>query len=234
MRTNDTERVPVRALLALAITVAVAAACVAPAPARSEMRRTTSTTTTTLVDPVPGYVRFELDPLSEYTVTMDPGLPGPVADAVRSAASEAQAASGIGLQVVTGSVGPVPGYGEITVTMGVSCGVEHEAGCATLWGYDGSRVITGAAVTVSPGMVGHRQLWLTVAHELAHALGLDHVDTQGFRPQVMGSQGAVLDSYQAGDVAGLADAGRDARAVPPGVRAQDIGGAGPEALHWHE
>jgi hypothetical protein len=201
-------------IVALAAVVALASGCAPPVSSSSVMRKST----TTLADPVPGYVRMALDPLAAYSVVVDATAGPKVLGAVRDAAREASDASGIDLAVHVGGAGAEVGFAEIVVGVGMSCGVDGEAGCATLWGYDGGTTITGARITISPSMVNHRQLWQTVAHELGHALGLEHVDTDGYRPQVMGNRGEVLDTYQSGDRAGLMDAGHDAvRHHDPGV-----------------
>jgi hypothetical protein len=160
---------------------------------------------------VPGFVRSTLAPLTSYEVTYDT-LPPEVLTHLRHAVSSASAASGIRLTLIDHpSNGSAPAFGEIRVRMGNLCEDRGAVGCAVVYGT--ATRITGADMTVDAVMLGDPRLRSVVLHEFAHTLGLAHVDTTGFRPQVMGNNGEPLTDYQAGDLAGLAAAGQAARAA---------------------
>lgn len=214
-----------RAVAAAAL-VAVTASC-APPPAptpttqappttqavKAPTTTTTTTTTTTLplADPVPGFVRSHIAPRLEYTVSRA-GLPADVDAALVAAAQSASSLSGITLEMSDApSIGDGPATGEIRVRMGNLCPSEHAVGCAVVYGT--SKHIVATDMSISDAMIGDHRLTAVVLHELGHALGLQHVDTTGYAPQVMGNNGEPLTAYQTGDRAGLAAAGLDAVAA---------------------
>lgn len=126
-------------------------------------------------------------------------------DEVTAAARAASATAGIPIRVAPGVGGPVdPGRGEIAVTIGpgpcgpgsIGCGgpalTTHEVVGGRVWFHPSALDISAAQRTN------------LAAHELGHALGLQHFDgswTDG--RQVMHPVVSGLTSYRAGDSAGL-------------------------------
>ena len=234
-------RTTIRATVA-ALAMCVAASCAPPpAPAAPTTTKppgpalrattttstTTSTTTTTtttttapLADPVPGFVRSAIAPRLSYTVSHE-GLPAEVLGALEEAARTASEISGITLEMSTApSTGAAPAQGEIRVRMGNLCSSDHAVGCAVVYGTSTHIVATDMSVAAS--MLGDARLLSVVLHELGHAIGLQHVDTAGFKPQVMGNNGEPLQAYPAGDRAGLVAAGADAVAASSSIAVASV------------
>ena len=97
-------------------------------------------------------------------------------------------------------------------------GVPDASGATAVSGFQtsGNRVVfTGAAVTLLRGRFSPKRpvsVWEPVIlHELAHAVGLDHVESTS---QVMHSYEGSFRSYQPGDLAGLKLLGREAGCNP--------------------
>lgn len=108
-----------------------------------------------------------------------------------------------------------PESGEIRLRTGVeqSCGdVVEWAGCTTPWRVelpDGKNRIIGGAVVIHEKVLsrGEDARYSTVAHEVGHALGLQHYD-ETFRGEyqlMVPTASNAPDDYRSGDLAGLID-----------------------------
>lgn len=186
--------------LAVTVVAAVAAVACTPAPA-------TSTTS----GQVPEHHRFKLvdaAPRIRYTLSFADDTPDLLRAEVRAAAAAVTAASGITFTEAapTADLDAAPAVGEIRVRVGMLCGVKNEAGCAVSYAYPGR--LASADVSIAPGGLNQPYLRDVVLHEMAHTVGLGHVDPGEYAPQVMGNPtGVVLGEYQSGDLEGLGRVG---------------------------
>lgn len=121
---------------------------------------------------------------------------------------ELRAATGLDLRVVEGHVGDTPVNGAITVRWAPGGSVSGLSGNVIGlggFGYTTERIVWGnvwirsdVALGIQPD--GDDLLRFVLAHELAHALGLGHIDD---RTQLMYPYANGHDHFQDGDLAGL-------------------------------
>lgn len=214
----------IRSLAAVLTLCTLATVACAPPPAAPAA----PTSTPPAAKPAPEHHRFVLMGLparSAYTLSFHDSAPQWLRTSVRAAAAEITEASGITFTEAAPSPGEHPAIGEIRVGVGALCGVENEAGCAVVYGFPDR--LTGAEVSVVAHMATSEWQTDVVLHEMAHTVGLAHVDPAGYAPQIMGNPtGKVLGAYQPGDLEGLSRTG--AGAYTPGVGA--AGAASPTVV----
>ncbi|MEI2638914.1 MAG: matrixin family metalloprotease [Microthrixaceae bacterium] len=199
---------------ALLLTTGLLGACAPPAPPSTPPPTTATPTappTTTAPPSSSLYSWSTKRARSTYVLDYKVGTPSQVITAFENAASAVTAASGITFTSGTASGTTDPAIGEIRVQLGAFCtGNEYgsEAGCARTW-YSGDRLIS-ADVSITTPTSTSDYLGSVALHELAHSVGLNHVDPAVTPKQIMHPVvDESINTYQNGDLAGLGVVGQN-------------------------
>lgn len=195
---------------ALFVLLAVVAACAPPPPPGAAPAPTTTTVVAAPSDPASSYyVISGIRPRSTYTLTFMAGVPVQVQESFQRAATQVTQLSGITFVSGAATGGAWAATGEMRVRIGALCsGNENgsEAGCAkTLYMVSqGSNLSQMSEISVTTRTSTAGYLDAVTFHELAHAVGLSHVDYRPDAPQIMNPvvNPSIL-TYQAGDREGL-------------------------------